>query len=197
MDINKLKKIREDANLSQSEFAGKIGVGVSTYNAYENGKQVPRADVIKRICQQFDVSSDWLLDINENTNSIRSYSDFAETVIQLLKSTKCELISGSYTEMHTEIDLPGCPGWEKYEVANEDYSLLLFRDKSAISLLNKLKGITEFLPQKWFNTLIKGFKEDYSNKIITDDTDVIPDEIYYEIVAHISSVVKDPPPKDF
>lgn len=61
MLYERLKEIRERAGLSQIEIAKTLGISTTTYNAYENGRQLPRTDTIISICEEFNVSADWLL----------------------------------------------------------------------------------------------------------------------------------------
>lgn len=61
MDIgNRIKKIRKELDLTQSEFAAKIGSVQNTVTGYENGRRNPSAPVISLICEKFDVREEWL-----------------------------------------------------------------------------------------------------------------------------------------
>ncbi|MDI9461718.1 MAG: helix-turn-helix transcriptional regulator [Bacillota bacterium] len=75
----RLKQIRENSGLSQVDFSQEIGVSVATYNAYETGKQYPRIDVIKKICEKYDVSADWLLDISVQPQ-VHNWADVVKLV---------------------------------------------------------------------------------------------------------------------
>lgn len=48
-------------DLTQDEFAKKLGVSQSQLSKYERGVVAPPADVLIRIKEQFRVSIDWLL----------------------------------------------------------------------------------------------------------------------------------------
>ncbi len=48
-------------NLSQVKFAEKIGLAQRTIANYENGDNIPNAEVVTRISDIFGVSLDWLL----------------------------------------------------------------------------------------------------------------------------------------
>ena len=48
-------------NLSQVKFAEKIGLSQRTIANYENGDNIPNAEVVTRISDIFGVSLDWLL----------------------------------------------------------------------------------------------------------------------------------------
>ena len=56
----RLKKIREDNNLTQEEFGKKIGSARNTIANYESGNRTPSNAVIISICKEFKVNEDWL-----------------------------------------------------------------------------------------------------------------------------------------
>lgn len=58
----RIKKIREFAELTQEEFAVRIGLdNHKTLAAYENGRRNPSRKILKRICEEFNVSLDYLV----------------------------------------------------------------------------------------------------------------------------------------
>lgn len=61
MISNKLKTLREEAGLTQTELAQQLQIGASTLRLYENGQRTPPLDVIVKICRFFSVTSDYLL----------------------------------------------------------------------------------------------------------------------------------------
>lgn len=57
-----LKKLREDAHLSQEQLADAIGVSKSTIGMYEQGKRMPNTNtILKDIASYFGVSIDYLV----------------------------------------------------------------------------------------------------------------------------------------
>ena len=64
-DILRLKELRKKNNLSQAEFASKIGMQQQQYSRYEKGEREPQLKHIRRICKQFDISADWLLGLDQ------------------------------------------------------------------------------------------------------------------------------------
>ena len=56
----RLKKLRRTLELTQQEFADKIGSKRSTIAKYETGSNIPSAAVISLVCKEFDVNEDWL-----------------------------------------------------------------------------------------------------------------------------------------
>lgn len=58
---NRLKKIRKALDLTQAEFAERIGSTQSTITGYESGRRSPSLPVIAAICKEFNVNREWLV----------------------------------------------------------------------------------------------------------------------------------------
>lgn len=58
---DRLKKIRKDAGLRQSEFADRVGLGYKTLSNYENGRSQPGVGRLFLIAEKFGVNTNWLL----------------------------------------------------------------------------------------------------------------------------------------
>lgn len=56
----RLKKLRKTLDLTQQEFADKIGSKRNTVAKYETDTNTPSAAVISLICREFNVSETWL-----------------------------------------------------------------------------------------------------------------------------------------
>lgn len=57
----KLKELRGEKRLKQSEVANQLGISVSCYGGYEQGYREPDLKTLIKICKFYDVSSDYLL----------------------------------------------------------------------------------------------------------------------------------------
>lgn len=57
---DRIKKIRKVLDLTQQEFAEKIGIKRNTIANYETGRNEPVDSVISLICREFNVNEDWL-----------------------------------------------------------------------------------------------------------------------------------------
>lgn len=57
---SRIKKIRKELDLTQQEFANKIGISRGNVGAYEVGKNAPSDAVISLICREFNVNEEWL-----------------------------------------------------------------------------------------------------------------------------------------
>lgn len=56
----RIKKLRKHLDLTQREFAERIGVKQNTVAQYEMGRNVPIDSVISLICREFNVNEVWL-----------------------------------------------------------------------------------------------------------------------------------------
>ena len=56
----RIKAIRENFGLNQTDFGARIGVKQTTVAGYENGTRTPIDAVILTICREFHVNEDWL-----------------------------------------------------------------------------------------------------------------------------------------
>ncbi len=59
---DRIKKIRKEKDLTQQEFASKIGTSQNVLANYEIGRRNPSASVINNICKTFNVNESWLRD---------------------------------------------------------------------------------------------------------------------------------------
>lgn len=57
----RLKNARLAMGISQQTVAEKLEIGRACYSHYEQGIREPSIDVLKRICDFFDVSADYLI----------------------------------------------------------------------------------------------------------------------------------------
>ena len=66
MEISEsLKRLRKGLHLSQRQLSEKIGIPYQSYQTYEYGNSVPSANVVKRLAQAFNVTSDYVLGISD------------------------------------------------------------------------------------------------------------------------------------
>ena len=56
----RLKKLRKELDMTQQEFADRIGISRGNIGAYEVGKNAISNAVISLICREFNVNEKWL-----------------------------------------------------------------------------------------------------------------------------------------
>lgn len=61
----RIKQLRQKLDLSQRDFAGKIGVTASALSAYEKGQKNPSVNVAIEIATVYNVSLDWLCGLKD------------------------------------------------------------------------------------------------------------------------------------
>ena len=57
---NRLKQLRKHLNITQQDFADRIGIKRNTLANYEIGRNEPLDAVISLICREFNVNEEWL-----------------------------------------------------------------------------------------------------------------------------------------
>lgn len=62
---DRLKELRKEKGVSQKEVATALGITLSAYSNYEQGIREPNIEIIIAICRYYDVSSDYLLGLED------------------------------------------------------------------------------------------------------------------------------------
>lgn len=57
---NRIKRIRKELDLTQTEFATRIGSVQNTIARYESNQRTPSSSVLALICKEFNVNEEWL-----------------------------------------------------------------------------------------------------------------------------------------
>ncbi len=76
---NKIRELRVEKKLTQKQIAGKLGISETGYAGYEQGYREPDFSTLIKICRFFEVSSDYLLGLEEEdgtkiyTNTYNNY----------------------------------------------------------------------------------------------------------------------------
>lgn len=85
MSTNRIKDLREDRDLRQTDVAEATGIDQRTLSNYETGKTNPDSFVLIRLADFFDVSIDYLL----GRTNLRK--DTADDVLQELQAARSML----------------------------------------------------------------------------------------------------------
>lgn len=56
----RLKKLRKSLDITQQEFADRLGIKRNTVATYESGKSNPSDSAVMLICREFNVNEEWL-----------------------------------------------------------------------------------------------------------------------------------------
>lgn len=95
----RLKKLRKELDMTQQEFADRIGIKRNSLANYETGRNTPIDAIIVSICREFNVNENWLRTGEGKMFVEMSYDDeIAQFVGQVMgeedDSFKKRLISG-------------------------------------------------------------------------------------------------------
>ena len=80
---NKIRDLREDRDMSQSQVAALIPMNQSNYSKIERDVQQPDLYQLKRIAEIFGVSCDELLEIKKSPEDVARDLEFARRVGEL------------------------------------------------------------------------------------------------------------------
>lgn len=61
----KLRNLRIEKGVTQKQVAQAIGITKSAYANYEQGNREPSNQILKSLCQYFNVSADYLLGLKD------------------------------------------------------------------------------------------------------------------------------------
>lgn len=84
MIADRIKSLREQMNMTQSNLAKQLGITRSSVNAWEMGISVPSTQYIVELAHLFNVSTDYLLGVN--TTSSISVAGLSDKDIELINS---------------------------------------------------------------------------------------------------------------
>ena len=82
----KIAELRKERKLTQKQFAEKIGTTSTTVSSWESRGILPTLDIAVRITEAFDVSLDWLCNIdNEKAYKMSTYGDVLRCLSKFAK----------------------------------------------------------------------------------------------------------------
>ena len=87
MVADRIKTLREQQHLTQSELAKRLGITRSSVNAWEMGISVPSTQYIVELAHILDVSTDYLLGVHRTaTISVAGLNDKDIELVQAIIS---------------------------------------------------------------------------------------------------------------
>lgn len=84
---DRIKSIRKDNNLTQTEFGERIGVKGNTITNYENGLRNPSDAILFSICREFNINEEWLRTGNGEKYNIKT-DDYTKIAVEIDKHDK-------------------------------------------------------------------------------------------------------------
>ena len=68
----RIKALREDNDITQTDIAKYLNIAQNTYSQYENGKRELPISVLIQICQYYKVSADYVLGLSKKKQRVWS-----------------------------------------------------------------------------------------------------------------------------
>lgn len=102
----KLKEIRKEKGITQTELAKKLGVASGTVGNWESGKREPDFETVSRLARFFGVSVDWLL------GRARSKREILRVPVYGKVAAGIPIEAITDIEDYEEIDVSNAPGEE-------------------------------------------------------------------------------------
>ena len=146
--IARLKELRQNNNLTQKDFAEKIGISRTYYSNIENGSMPLTPQILDMICFKFKINKDWLL--------------YGTSDINIPNTDDSALLTDKYNMFKDVIDTEYTLIPKKPDKKENDYEKLLKKNKIKISssTLRKLKEkYGEDLLRSSIESLCKRYKE--------------------------------------
>lgn len=84
---DRLKDILDDKEITQKEFASSLNIAPTTLNGYITNKRQPNLELVKKIAEVLDISTDYLLDYECGNITLNSQE---VTMINLLRKMNKE-----------------------------------------------------------------------------------------------------------
>lgn len=84
MRADRLRELRQKHGLSQEGLAVQIGVRGQQIWRYENGSQLPNADVVARLAIALGTSADYLLGLADNPSPMKASEELSHQEKQAL-----------------------------------------------------------------------------------------------------------------
>lgn len=64
---DRLQQLKSDRNLLQKNIASAVNISLRTYQRYESGERKPDSEVITKLADYFNVSTDYLLGLSDES----------------------------------------------------------------------------------------------------------------------------------
>lgn len=100
----RIKQIRKELNLNQTEFGAKIGLTQGAIAGYETGKRVPIDAVILSICNTFGVNETWL---RTGTGEMFNTSETDDLFAQLAERYQLDYVGQEIIRTYLQMDNAG------------------------------------------------------------------------------------------
>lgn len=111
-------KLLQENNVTAYKLSKDTGINESLISQWKSGRQLPKYDSIKTLCDYFDISADYLLGLTDDTAPSKRTSDTLSSSEQEMLSAYRRLDDSDQGEVRGYIN--GMLTKEKYRIHNEE-----------------------------------------------------------------------------
>ena len=108
----RLKKLRKALELTQQEFADKIGIKRNSFANYETGRNTPLDAIVVSICREFNVNEEWLRNGTGNMFLPKNREDEISEIVRNLLSDENNTFKSRFIIMLANLSVSD---WERLE----------------------------------------------------------------------------------
>lgn len=158
---DKIKALRQEKGITQSELASKLGITTTALSFFESGSRIPNIEVLKSMAVIFGVSSDYLLGLSEKkdiNSNLKTYADMIRCIVSLFEYPNIWYITTEKLPYGDDITSKGLNTSDKIIIEFiSDY-------KKMYDLINKTP-----VPDDLFKTWINGRLQNLNNIPLPSD----------------------------
>lgn len=115
---SRIKALRKALDLTQQQFADRVGVKQSTIATYESERNVPSDAVISLICREFSVREAWLRTGEGEMFARRARADELGALVSSLLADKPESFRSRFITALLRFD----PGGREWQILEDIYN---------------------------------------------------------------------------
>ncbi len=144
--MKRLKELREERGLSQTKLAEQLGTTQQTIHKYEHGTSEPEQKMLKRISDFFNVTTDYLIDHDQNKPPLDAREQHLIDTVRSLEKNDIDLIYKAADSL-----------------AQKEYSTTP-DERDVIDSYRKLESFQKRLINQEMKKMLKGNKGDKKTK---------------------------------
>lgn len=110
--MQRIKELRTSLGLTQTQFAEKLNINQATLSLYESQDRMPNIETLLSIAKKFNVSIDWLCEIETNSNTtLKTYADVIQLINELFITENLRVTLKTVNECNSAIE-------DKHDIIN-------------------------------------------------------------------------------
>lgn len=166
---SRLKKLREEKGYSMAALAKEIDATGVSIGYYERGERVPDIETLKKICDFFGVSADYLLGISDNPSTNEATKELCQTLG--LSEKTISFLKGEYSSFEKIYTEEIYKGNEELKAAKEaDPSLYEYElERANKEPIDVLKNVINKLAELHIDDVLSSFNDYLTSFVVLLD----------------------------